>query len=599
MIRTIHIKQGQTVLQACQEQGIQIGGVCNGRMTCGKCKVKVHKNKHIVTNKDSTYIYCKTETGEAEGSAKVPSERELRILTDQEAEEGFRLACVMVPDGDCLIEIPDAVADELVVVTADELQIPKSRPDVTMQEKASDNGKRNRFLDCSFAIVADVGTTTLAMQLIVYDNYEVTSLATYTAANRQRSYGADVLSRIEAACSGQGMELRNAVLSGLLEGIGKLLAPVTQQAALCGAFDWQLLSGEVRSDTDEKGTGFLGDSWIPAVREKGISHLVLAGNTTMVHLMMGYSCEQLGKAPFRPVSTDSVQMKVLPFFEPVSKEEKAWDSPVSAIMQKTELFIFPGISAFVGGDIVSGMYVTGLYKSAGVQILVDLGTNGEIVIGNRMRMMASSTAAGPAFEGGGISCGCASVKGAICGCSLLEDGSFALETIGGAEPVGICGSGLFEILYELLRAGRMDETGLLAEGSVDRIYLYGEKIYLTQQDIRQFQMAKAAVCAGMETLMRKYGAYAGDVERIYIAGGFGYSLNLKKAAALGLFPDGCDRQLLAVGNTSLAGCRSFLLEDSKERLDTIRKYTMVYNLAETDVFQEKYLERMYFPSLTC
>lgn len=606
MMGTIHCRQGQTILQACREQGIWLDGVCGGSGSCGKCKVKLS---------GTSVLRCETDYPPEKAIIAEPTAKELRLLTGAELAEGFRLACVTVPERDCYVQIPNALAEEMAVVTESSLPAPSGRSGFVARAMAEDpvtpggTGARTsdaakersemqaRFLDCEFAIVVDLGTTTLAMQLVACDKREVCVLAAYAAANGQRSFGADVLSRIEAANDGQGQELRKVILSGLAEGICQLLAPAIQGDEPRCIDESRNPAPKVKENTDENGTDQWGEAWISAISKTGVSRMVIAGNTTMVHLLMGYSCEMLGRAPFRPVSVDSIRMTAQELFGQVMKEEKAFEPSIAALMHEAELFVFPGISAFVGGDIVSGMYVTGIYKSANVQMLLDLGTNGEIVIGNRMRMLAASTAAGPAFEGGGICCGCAGVKGAVCGCRLSEDGSFALDTIGGAEPVGICGSGLFEILYELLRTGRIDETGLLDGGKKARINLYGDRIYLTQQDIRQFQMAKAAVRAGMEALMQQYGVQAGDIDRIYIAGGFGYSIDLKKAAALGLFPEGCEHRLVAAGNTSLAGCRSLLMEKDMARLDAIRKYTMHCNLAEDDFFKEEYLKQMYFPSV--
>ncbi|MBR1693029.1 MAG: DUF4445 domain-containing protein [Lachnospiraceae bacterium] len=542
----VHCRKGQTILQACQKQGILVDGVCGGSGNCGKCKMKIMR--------------IAPKEGDAGQSRMLPpSEKDIRLLSGQELEQGFRLACAAVPEEDCDIRLVDTPIEEMAVVTS------------------SREVKRREETDACFhthelAVVADIGTTTLAMQLVACTQNETKVLATYTAVNAQRSFGAEVLSRIEASNARWGDALKDALLRGIAEGMEALTEP-TAQAAFSGS----------AADAGDKADSRAAGSAEPA-------RLVLAGNTTMVHLLMGYSCETLGRAQFRPVSTDSIRMKAEPLLKPYLTEKTA------ALLKETELFVFPGISAFVGGDIVAGLYVTGFYKSADVQILLDLGTNGEIVIGNRMRMLAASTAAGPAFEGGGISCGSAGVRGAVCGCTMRADGSFDLTTIGGAKPTGICGSGIIEILYELLKAGRIDETGLLDGGESERVILYGDTIYLTQKDIRQFQMAKAAVCAGIETLVREYGVQPEEVAALYVAGGFGYSIDLKKAAAIGLFPKGYEDRLTAIGNSALAGCRAYLLEKDEKKLSNICRYSAERNLAQSDDFKEAYLARMYFPS---
>jgi len=571
----IHCEKGQTILQACRKQGISVDGTCGGKGSCGKCKVKVMLCDEAVS-----------KPGAAAVKLPAPSPNDIRLLTGQELQEGYRLACTAVPDGDCMIEFPNGHGEEMAVVTRSnhmETGKPENSFDSVLENNFENNFKNN-FHEYEYAIVADIGTTTIAMQLIAYDERGAGVIATHTAANRQRSFGADVISRIEASNAGQGDALKEMVLGELAEGICQLLTQVSEKKKTCSADGKLEKSTEVDSDSpQESGAGL----WKVLV-SRGIRRLVMAGNTTMVHLLMGYSCETLGKAPFRPVHTDSIRMQALNLLG-------AYLSDTAAdLLKGTDLYVFPGISAFVGGDIVAGLYETGFYKSAAVQMLLDLGTNGEIVIGNRMRMLAASTAAGPAFEGGGICCGTAGVRGAICGCRLSEDGSFELRTIGDAKPVGICGSGLIDILYELMAAGRMDETGLLDGGESERIDLYGKEIYLTQQDIRQFQMAKAAVRAGIETLAREYGMQTGEIECIYVAGGFGYSINLEKAAALGLFPEECRERLVAIGNSSLAGCRRFLTEKDETKPDRIRKYAMQRNLAEHDFFKEEYFRQMYF-----
>lgn len=515
-------KEGESLLQACQRLKIFSNNVCGGAGICGKCKVR------MITN------------------AVPPSGADQVFFTERELQAGWRLACLAKLVGSCKIEIPLTHQEDMSVVTDSGL--------VNLISNKEDDRKENGEKTKGMALVIDIGTTTIAMQLVRYGQNlqgesEIEVIDTYTAVNSQRSYGADVISRIQASNQGKGQELKECILHTLAEGMETLLSHTR------------------------------------------VEQVLIAGNTTMVHLFMGYSCETLGSAPFRPVTTDCIQVDAGSVFSSYLSKE------TSLCLKDARMYIFPGISAFVGGDIVAGMYITGFYKKQEVQLLIDLGTNGEMVIGNRMRMLATSTAAGPAFEGGGLSCGCAGIKGAICGAKLLQDGTWELTTISDAEPVGICGSGIIEVLYELLINGWIDETGLLAEGNLDRVDLAGNKVYITQQDIRQFQMAKGAVRAGIETLMREYGAEVEDISQIYIAGGFGYFLNLQKAAAIGLFPAGFSPKMCAIGNSSLAGLKGFMTERDEGKLLNLRKYTTDCNLAENAYFKEMYLEYMYFPEM--
>lgn len=581
MIIEICCNDGETILQACRREQIFSENVCGGKGICGKCKVRMLSNVVPASGGDETFF------------------------TEAELEEGWRLACLAKPQGMCQIELPVEREEEMSVVTDSflgdvikggknkEIYIATTEPEVYItnkqicenecdrnetqkiriensneDKKEIKNGKNtNNDKKASSdtennsasknAIIIDIGTTTIAMQLILCKQddsreWKTEVLATYTAVNSQRAYGADVLSRIQASNEGKGELLQNSILETLAKGLEVLETNTPVEAIL------------------------------------------LAGNTTMVHLLMGYSCEMLGRAPFKPVATESIQIDAPSLFSSDRNKKAYLSKKAYKSIETATAYIFPGISAFVGGDIVAGLYYTGFYKEREVQLLIDLGTNGEMVIGNRMRMLATSTAAGPAFEGGGLSCGCAGIKGAICGGELLKNGTWKFATIGGGEPVGICGSGIVEILYELLQKGLMDDTGLLAEGNSDRVDLVGETVYITQQDIRQFQMAKAAIRAGVETLMQTYGAEIEDVSRIYIAGGFGYYLNLQKATAIGLFPNSFLGKMTAIGNSSLAGLREYATARDEGKLLNIKKYTGDCQLAENSYFQEKYIECMYF-----
>ena len=470
------------------------------------------------------------------------SDQDRAFFLKEEIEAGWRLACLAMPQGVCSLELPIVESEEISVVA-------QSLPIKSEHEEKS---KSNQIQNCvakKNVITIDIGTTTIAMQHLLClqnqdEKWAAQVLDTYTTVNSQRAYGADVLSRIQFSNEGNGQLLKDALMDSLTKGL-EVLATANL-----------------------------------------IDDIYIAGNTTMIHLLMGYSCEQLGKAPFKPVQLQEIETGASDLFQFYLKED------VLSKVEKAKVYIFPGISAFVGGDVVSGLYYTGFYREPNVQLFVDLGTNGEMVVGNRMRILATSTAAGPAFEGGGLSCGCAGIKGAICGARLLSGGEWELDTIGGEMPVGICGSGVVEIIYELLQAGLIDETGLLAEGNLEKINLVDERIYITQQDIRQFQMAKAAIRAGVETLLQVYEIEVESISQIYIAGGFGYYLDLDKATSIGLFPENFSGKMLAVGNTSLAGLKAYATNPDSGKLEKIRKYTGECQLANNSHFQEKYIQSM-------
>ena len=290
--------------------------------------------------------------------------------------------------------------------------------------------------------------------------------------------------------------------------------------------------------------------------------IVIAANTAMTCLLTGADVSGLGAYPFSVPSLDTIV--------------------------KGHKTIIGGIGAFVGGDIVSGLYMCGFDKSDDINMLIDLGTNGEIAIGNKNGIVCTSAAAGPAFEGGGISCGMGTVAGAIS--SVSFDGG--IVTIGNEKPKGVCGTGIVELLYELLRAGYMDDTGLLAS-------LYGggypvtDDIIVTQKDIRSIQTAKSAIRAACELIMMEYSA--DDIKNVYIAGGFGRGLDVKKACGIGLLPDVLEAKCVSVGNSSLGGAVKLLDNDHDiTAIDRIRSVAESFELAGRREFAEMFLKYMNF-----
>ncbi len=297
---------------------------------------------------------------------------------------------------------------------------------------------------------------------------------------------------------------------------------------------------------------------------------------------MGYSCETLGVYPFKPVNIDTIQISYQELFKDDSQ-----DCPV---------VIYPGISTYVGGDIVAGLYALEFAKREKPAVLIDLGTNGEMAIGCRDRILTASTAAGPAFEGGNITCGTGSVPGAICG-AVFQDGQMKVETINGARPSGICGTGIIDVIYELKKAEIIDETGRMEEPYFAEGILLSEEggLRFYQKDVREIQLAKAAVRAGLETLAARYGISCGEVDRFYIAGGFGYKMNIHKAADIGLLPAECEDRIEAVGNSCLQGSVKYLLDPGAQKeTETLRAMAGELPLSNDKKFQELYMEYMYF-----
>lgn len=297
--------------------------------------------------------------------------------------------------------------------------------------------------------------------------------------------------------------------------------------------------------------------------------MLISGNTTMEHLLQGMPCTTLGVAPYTPVDL--------------------------SLHEYGNMTILPGISTFVGADIVSGIVACGMDEGEEICLLVDLGTNGEMAIGNRDRILSASTAAGPAFEGGNISCGIAGIPGAVCSVEI-RDRKARSRTIGGEPAVGICGTGVIEVVYELLKEGLIDETGLLDEEYFDSGFPVAEGVVFTEKDIREVQLAKSAVRAGIEVLIDSYGTDFSHIGKLYLAGGFGQKIDLIKAAGIGLLPGELLERTYPVGNTSLAGAVMAAHDPAVlDRMVKVARTAEETALAENPQFSDLYMDNMFFP----
>lgn len=384
--------------------------------------------------------------------------------------------------------------------------------------------------ESGYGIAADIGTTTIAFALCDLSSGE--TLAQYACLNRQSAYGADVISRIMAAQEGAADALAEAVRSQLREAAAKFCA--------------------------EKGI-------------RSIKKAAVCGNTTMLHLLCGEDVSGIGKYPFTPAFTQSR-----------TEDGAQWGLNIG------QVHILPSVSAFVGADVVAGCVAAGLDGEDAM--LADIGTNGEMIAHADGRFVCTSTAAGPCFEGANIECGMGGVAGAID--SVREEaGKIVCTVIGGGAPAGICGAGLVDAVALMLRRGVIDPTGAFAAG--DRFYLSPD-VFISQRDIRNFQLAKSAICAGIEILSERAGLSA-RMQDLYIAGGLGFYLNTKNALSVGLFPAENAEQLRAVGNAALAGTRACLLSRAAmERAERIAAEAEYIDLSMDELFMQKYIENMNF-----
>lgn len=380
-----------------------------------------------------------------------------------------------------------------------------------------------------FGAAIDIGTTTLALTL--YDLHTGEHLASSAMLNPQTGVAADVIGRIGAAMSGQ----RTALQSSIQDALTTLLHQACAEAG------------------------------VPA--EEAAS-LVITGNTTMLYLLTGRDPSALSHAPFE---ADCL------FGEP------------AALLDRTA-YLPRCIHAFVGADAMCALLASGIPDREETALLMDVGTNGEILLWHEGRVYAASTAAGPAFEGAGIQCGCGSINGAIDRVDA-EDGSLTVHTIGQAKPVGICGSGLVDAIAALLDMEVIDETGAMDVPE----YPLADGVVLTRKDVRAVQLAKGAISACVTCLLRAAHCPESQVQRVCLAGGFGSHLRIDRAARIGLIPPGLADRVEVIGNAALDGAAHLLMNmSSRQRLDSLASCTTHVSLDGDPFFTLQFAEAMLF-----
>lgn len=481
---------GETVMNVLRRENIPVNGPCGGKGTCGKC---------IVTANGAEVLACRTT---------------------------IRNGMIVVADAKKDMEVLERGIEQEVDIT-------------------------NNASEDELGIACDIGTTTVVCHLIHMKSGK--RLATVSGANAQAHWGADVISRIQAASDGQLGELKGAII--------------------------QQISGYIAELCNKSGENI-----------NTIKYMSVAGNTVMCHLFAGISPESIGKAPYTPSSL---------FGEACNAHELGLNI-------EAEVYITPSISGYVGGDITAGVLACGM--GDGTSLLIDVGTNGEMVLCVDGKMLCCATAAGPAFEGAEIECGAPAQSGAISAVRVDGD-QLALTVIGGGKPTCICGSGLIDALSAMLQLGSVDETGrlldedesespqFLMDKDGDDVFVLSKdgEVYITQQDIRKLQLAKAAIAAGIGVLLEEADIKAEQVQSLMLAGGFGSRMNPVTAAAIGLIP----RQLLpvtkAVGNAAGEGAVAALLSmTARERLEELKENMKYIELSTHKGFTDRFIEEMMF-----
>ena len=387
--------------------------------------------------------------------------------------------------------------------------------------------RREGLCKNGFSLAFDIGTTTVAGYLLRGEDGK--ALTCESRLNPQASYGADVISRIHYALSGH-MEALTAVIRDCIADLA---------GKLC-----------------EKAGVILGQ----------VTVVSIVGNPAMQQLFLGVCPDNLAQIPFAPILT---QAKTVP--------AKSY----LPLLENAELLIVPNISGFVGADTIACILATEVYKQEALTLLVDIGTNGEMVLGNKHRMVACSAAAGPALEGANIQFGMRGQNGAIDHVRLV-DGQFRCSVLGGGEATGICGSGIIDAVAAALDAGLINQRGRIQ--NEDRRIQLTDRIYLTQEDVRQVQLAKGAIAAGIELMAKHLGVALRDIQRIYLAGAFGTFLDPASACRIGLLPSLPESKITAVGNAAGSGAQILAYNEQ------------AFGLAQTLVDQVEFIELASLPS---
>lgn len=601
-ISSVEAEVGTTLLETLRKTNrLNVDTSCGGRGVCGKCRVKIISK-----------------------NLPEPTSEDIRHLSTRELAEGYRLACQVKLVSDCEIEMEttdtdsqilieykdfsgrispvvrkkflelstpslqdqqDDISRVLEAIPAENVSIPHNvrakiptllrdseykLTAVYSSDKLIALEPGNTEEHC-YGIAVDIGTTTVAAYLVDFNTGSVIDVE--SALNSQKVFGADIISRIEYSM--KEPEKRKEMQNKILIEIGEL----------CFS---------------------LGDK--NGISMDNVYSVVLAGNTSMLHFAFGVDASGIAVAPFVPGFLGAVGM--------FSHELEAF--PFHCLV-----YSLPSISAYIGADIVAGILATLMYEREELSLFVDLGTNGEIVLGNREKLYACSTAAGPAFEGAHITCGMGGISGAI-DSVVIEDGSLRFTSIGNGKALGICGSGIVDLMAELLKSGMVDYTGRLmnAEEVKDGKTAFllsrlkkddeitslqiasasenGKEILFTQKDIREIQLAKAAVAAGIMTLLHRAGRETGEIDHVFLAGGFGNYISTRSAAEIGLIPAELLDRTESVGNTAALGAITCALTSSSEKdfnaCRGIADLTEYVELSGNTFFNAKFLEEITFPS---
>jgi uncharacterized 2Fe-2S/4Fe-4S cluster protein (DUF4445 family) len=580
--KKIKVAQGTDLLTAAIRSGVMVHAACGGAGLCGKCKVSIDKKDVLA---------CQTIV-ESDLDVKIPKESiEARAKLAQGPEEFTKGVVLRREDAfsfsplvrKLYIEVPapgqddnlsdlDRICREIshrlnnvhISMALSNLKhlsevLRSSDFKVTVAIACKDDAidiisvEPGDTTKANYGFAFDIGTTTVAGQLIDLNNRKI--LGTRISFNKQAPYGSDVITRIIYASNPEGLEKLN---KAVLDNINEIILD------LCKAHDVPL------SD---------------------VYCAVCAGNMTMMHLLLKVDPANIRKAPYVPTTT---------VFETMHAPEAGIEINPRGIAA-----FLPGVTTYVGGDIVSGVIACGLAENDELSLLIDIGTNGEIVLGNKEWMIGAAASAGPAFEGSGLECGMKAVKGAIQRAEIDKDLNVRIVTIDDGKPKGICGSGYIDLLCQMLKRGIIGRNGRIdraikskniRKAATGYEFVAAKDIVITEDDIENLKRSKGAIYSAIIALLNKVDKKLDDIRRIYIAGGFGNYLNIENAIFIGLLPDADRSKYEFIGNSSLAGARmSLLSRDAFMNAHKIYKNITYVDLSSEPGYMDEYVASLFFP----
>ena len=600
--RTVHAADGTSIAEAAQQADVFITNLCGGEGVCGKCRVQVTKGKALAEEHAKGFfsqdqimkgyvLACQTEIHD-DLEIIIPAESRVdasKIMTGGESQAVAELElnplvkklylALTAPTMEDNVPDVERIARELrktlgwhtFDIPLDCLQSLSTKlreNDWKVTVTVAKHGENFRILRIEpfdtagshYGLAVDVGTTTVVAQLLDLNTGEV--LDVEGCHNQQASFGEDVISRVIFACGKGGLD---PVQKAVVKNINSLITKLVKKREIS--------------------------------REE-IDIIVAAGNTTMSHLLLGLTPCSIRLDPYVPTTDEFPQIRA---------------SEIGIrINPRGILEVMPCVASYVGGDIVAGVLASGIWENEAVKCLIDIGTNGEIAIGNQDWLVCCSASAGPAFEGGGTRCGMRATDGAI-EKVVIEDGELHYETIGGEKPRGICGSGLIDCIYELARNNIIGQDGKfdrqredvrleIEDGIPAYIIAYATEtetaahVVITESDIDNLIKSKGAVFAAIKSLMDYIGLGFDTIDTLYVAGGFGSFLNIPKSVAIGLLPDIPLEKIKFIGNSSLTGARTCLLSGSafETCLNISRSMTNI-ELSTYQPFTDEYIAALFLP----